>query len=390
MEINTKCSCNKNGSNNCILNYCKKCCNIKNCNHNTKNKNLLTNENICSICDDDTENYLEDTNDNIFKHFFHSILNKNIYYCNNCDKKISDRFEKIFVNDFNLFLTKYKNTIITKEIFNNIKEHKKFSYTKFKKSNIKIECFKCLKIINCKKINKCLDCNDILCNKCVKKTEMKCWKRECYECISNTCEYNYNLNYCENCYVDYNKKFYDEYKNILITNEILKNLRYKINLRTMNFNYKMNFYCSECENITEFNFHNLSNCENCLDGKYYCNNCIKITEGYSDFDTTYHCIDCYNYFKIDEYSYYSDDHDDEESYYSYNEELKELNNKRAISPFEITDDIETRCDVCLTNKKNYACVPCGHLCLCGTCSKNINKKCPICNNEIDNIIIIFN
>jgi rubrerythrin len=93
----------------------------------------------------------------------------------------------------------------------------------------------------------------------------------------------------------------------------------------------------------------------------------------------------YNYYS-DEESYYSD----EESYYSYNEELKELNNKRAISPFEITEHEEKRCNICLTNKKNYACVPCGHLCLCGTCSKNINKNCPICNNGIDNIIRIFN
>ena len=371
MEIKTKCSCNKNGSNNCILNYCKKCCNIKNCNHNTKNKNLLINKNICSICNID---------DNNLKHFFHSTLNTNIYYCNNCD-------EEIFKNNFILFLIKYKNTIITKEIFNNIKEHKKFSYTKLKKSNIEIECFKCFKIMNCKKLNKCLDCNDILCNKCIKKTKIKCWKRQCYDCMSNTCQYNYNLNYCENCYVDYNKKFYDEYKNILITNEILKNLRYKINLRTMNSNYKMNFYCSECEDITGFKFHNLMKCENCLDGKYYCNYCV------IQYEDEYHCKSCYNELMSeimsDVYSDYND-YSDEESYYSYNEELKKLNNKRAISPFEITEDEEKRCNICLTNKKNYACVPCGHLCLCGTCSKNINKNCPICNNGIDNIIRIFN
>ena len=122
MKINIKCSCNKNGSNNCILNYCKKCCNIKNCNHNTKNKNLLTNKNICSICNID---------DDDLKHFFHSTLNKNIYYCKNCDKKI-------FINDFNLFLTKYKNTIITKEIFNNIKEHKNFHIQNLKNQTSKL------------------------------------------------------------------------------------------------------------------------------------------------------------------------------------------------------------------------------------------------------------
>jgi hypothetical protein len=47
------------------------------------------------------------------------------------------------------------------------------------------------------------------------------------------------------------------------------------------------------------------------------------------------------------------------------------------------------CNICYSNDSNCILIPCGHKCCCYECSKNINKKCPICRNEIDNVYKIF-
>ena len=53
----------------------------------------------------------------------------------------------------------------------------------------------------------------------------------------------------------------------------------------------------------------------------------------------------------------------------------------------------TLCVVCLTNKSNISFVhgETGHLCCCQECSTNFDcdDKCPICRNNIDNIIKIY-
>ena len=43
----------------------------------------------------------------------------------------------------------------------------------------------------------------------------------------------------------------------------------------------------------------------------------------------------------------------------------------------------------MVNKKKYACIPCGHLCMCGNCANQISNKCPICKNKFIDIIKIF-
>jgi len=51
---------------------------------------------------------------------------------------------------------------------------------------------------------------------------------------------------------------------------------------------------------------------------------------------------------------------------------------------------ENLCVVCMTNKKQYAFVPCGHLALCGTCKGNIPPvKCMICRADTTSITQIF-
>lgn len=47
------------------------------------------------------------------------------------------------------------------------------------------------------------------------------------------------------------------------------------------------------------------------------------------------------------------------------------------------------CDICLSNQKTHACLPCGHKCLCSDCAVEISDRCPICNTLITNIIRIF-
>lgn len=51
------------------------------------------------------------------------------------------------------------------------------------------------------------------------------------------------------------------------------------------------------------------------------------------------------------------------------------------------------CVVCLVNKREYLCYPCGHLCLCKQCHIAIlkTKKCPLCNDKgkCEKIIRVF-
>ncbi|XP_011859287.1 PREDICTED: baculoviral IAP repeat-containing protein 3-like [Vollenhovia emeryi] len=45
------------------------------------------------------------------------------------------------------------------------------------------------------------------------------------------------------------------------------------------------------------------------------------------------------------------------------------------------------CIICLSKKALYVFVPCGHLCVCDSCSNNImHKRCPMCNLPYDNCI----
>eukprot|EP01084_Bolivina_argentea_P069170 125910_1 len=44
-------------------------------------------------------------------------------------------------------------------------------------------------------------------------------------------------------------------------------------------------------------------------------------------------------------------------------------------------DIMDRCTICMENIRQYACIPCGHLCLCQNCNELINDRCPICNTK---------
>jgi len=62
-------------------------------------------------------------------------------------------------------------------------------------------------------------------------------------------------------------------------------------------------------------------------------------------------------------------------------------------------DVESKaCSICLVNEKTYACIPCGHMCLCELCAEDLSKtklqgqdvvRCPICRLKLDNISRIY-
>lgn len=50
-----------------------------------------------------------------------------------------------------------------------------------------------------------------------------------------------------------------------------------------------------------------------------------------------------------------------------------------------TDNENERCVVCLTNKKEYAYIPCGHLILCPRCAKIDNDTCYCCRGKVEKV-----
>ena len=40
-----------------------------------------------------------------------------------------------------------------------------------------------------------------------------------------------------------------------------------------------------------------------------------------------------------------------------------------------------KCIVCIDQSSEYACIPCGHLCLCHGCRNPIGGLCPVCREE---------
>eukprot|EP00494_Astrolonche_serrata_P030327 UN30594 len=54
---------------------------------------------------------------------------------------------------------------------------------------------------------------------------------------------------------------------------------------------------------------------------------------------------------------------------------------------------DVRCVICLDKQSQYACIPCGHRCLCSDCESTITtgwaSRCPICRNTVNQKVKIF-
>jgi hypothetical protein len=74
------------------------------------------------------------------------------------------------------------------------------------------------------------------------------------------------------------------------------------------------------------------------------------------------------------------------------EQKKRLRSDEPTPPSELKrTKEENTCKICIDNAQEVACIPCGHVCMCPTCAKEIlerdslGKKCPICREPIENI-----
>ena len=59
------------------------------------------------------------------------------------------------------------------------------------------------------------------------------------------------------------------------------------------------------------------------------------------------------------------------------------------------EGVDLDCVVCLDEKKNHVCMPCGHVCMCGGCAESVVKSkgtdgaCPMCHKKVDDCIRVF-
>lgn len=52
------------------------------------------------------------------------------------------------------------------------------------------------------------------------------------------------------------------------------------------------------------------------------------------------------------------------------------------------ETVKNECKVCLSYAARIAFMPCGHLCCCSDCSKNLTK-CPVCRHNIVHRMVIY-
>jgi len=67
-------------------------------------------------------------------------------------------------------------------------------------------------------------------------------------------------------------------------------------------------------------------------------------------------------------------------------ELKQYKNLNDSLKNEL-DEVKN-CKICFSNKMDVLCRPCGHLCVCQSCSKRLSK-CPICRKDVKQYIKVY-
>ncbi len=62
----------------------------------------------------------------------------------------------------------------------------------------------------------------------------------------------------------------------------------------------------------------------------------------------------------------------------------------TITPPPLPEQV---CCICLAEKADTACVPCGHLCACGACLKTLSSaedsRCPMCRTPVTGVLRIY-
>lgn len=69
--------------------------------------------------------------------------------------------------------------------------------------------------------------------------------------------------------------------------------------------------------------------------------------------------------------------------------LKKETNLNSLSLLMV--DRLAACVVCLSERRTFACYPCGHLCLCNECANELSSqtnKCPLCRAPVKRLLDI--
>lgn len=424
-----KCTCDNICSERCCLKSCKHCCTALGCSwHKPNNVDNLNNK--CTLC-------VKEKESNELNNYLNQRTNEIIYYCNECYIKHDDLLNNILLNNIEIeqynkliikptfqletfinyklekekqkelellkiqekknkeeqrkkeyeemeqFLDSYIGKIITKDILDNeIKKHKYYDSDciDIRIRELNYQCPKCNKVVSMEETYFCEECDDLFCD------------AECIHYYDDD-----DTKHCNDCYIKPYKEFYDKYKDTILTAETIKLEDDMIDLSEFEeLGYKLTYICPICEEIKNFNPEIIRDCDKCKN--YVCHdcsimkqscgyhNCRRCANGYCyNAETKCFCSDCGpEYFVSD--SEADSDSDFEES---DDESIKNAMKKRSNSICEQSTDENTQCNICLTNKKNYACIPCGHLCMCGDCANQIDDKCPICKNKFTIVMKIF-
>jgi len=63
-------------------------------------------------------------------------------------------------------------------------------------------------------------------------------------------------------------------------------------------------------------------------------------------------------------------------------------NQILVNSYETSDNKLEECIICLTEERQLACMPCGHLCTCVPCGYAL-RTCPICRQQIQSFVRIY-
>lgn len=70
--------------------------------------------------------------------------------------------------------------------------------------------------------------------------------------------------------------------------------------------------------------------------------------------------------------------------------INAIEEKKSTEDADEEKQNESRCVVCLENRKNVLILPCSHMCICTGCSDNKSlDKCPICRSTIEGKLIVY-
>ena len=58
-------------------------------------------------------------------------------------------------------------------------------------------------------------------------------------------------------------------------------------------------------------------------------------------------------------------------------------------PVADDDDADSLCVVCLSAKRSFVLLPCGHLCVCAACTPSLKASCPMCRGPIEAVHKVY-